>query len=146
MILHVTEMRRSGVLFLLHHQSGQRLLSPPVTRLAHSDQGRVGGKERKKVTVGQSRSQIDRLVEDLISESIAAGEFENLKGAGEPLPERREFNPHGDPTTNKMNEILVETVGHSLSDGGSECDRNVCCRVSFLTGFSYRKIFARGKL
>ena len=95
-------MRRSAGLL----QPGQRLLA----RLAHSDsdQGKPGGK------------QIDSLVEDLISESIAAGEFENLKGAGEPLPERRQFNPHVDPTTNKMNEILVETVGYSLSDGGSE--------------------------
>ena len=83
-------MRRSAGLL----QSGQRLL----TRLAHSDQGKSGGK------------QIDSLVEDLISESMAAGDFDNLKGAGKPLPERREFNPHTDPTTNKMNEILVETV------------------------------------
>ena len=130
-------MRRSSVL-LLH----QRLLSPG-TRLAHSDQGRAGGKERRKVTAGQTRSQIDRLVEDLINQSIAAGEFENLKGAGEPLPERRDFNPHSDPTTNKMNEILVETVGYSVS--GSEGDKNVSRRVLFLTGFSYRKIFERGK-
>ena len=87
-------MRRSAGLL----QSGQRLL----TRLAHSDQGKSGGK------------QIDSLVEDLISESIAAGEFDNLKGAGKPLPERMEFNPHADPTTAKMNEILVETVGVSV--------------------------------
>ena len=97
------------------------------------------------MTAGQSRSQIDRLVEDLISESIAAGEFENLKGAGEPLPERMDFNPHSDPTTNKMNEILVETVGYSVSDIDSEGDRNVSRRVLFLTGSSYRKISERGK-
>ena len=133
-------MRRSSVL-LLH----QRLLSPGI-RLAHSDQGRAGGKERRrKVTAGQTRSQIDRLVEDLINQSIAAGEFENLKGAGEPLPERMDFNPHSDPTTNKMNEILVETVGHSVSDIDSEGDRNVSRRVLFLTGSSYRKISERGK-
>ena len=87
-------MRRSAVLL----QSAQRLLSP-ATRLAHSDQGRPVGKP------------IDSLVEDLITESMAAGDFENLKGAGKPLPERREYSPHTDPTTNKMNEILVETVG-----------------------------------
>merc|ERR1711874_528395 len=46
---------------------------------------------------------------DLITESMAAGDFENLKGAGKPLPERRDYSPHTDPTTNKMNEILVET-------------------------------------
>ena len=87
-------MRRSAVLL----QSAQRLLSP-ATRLAHSEQGRPGGKP------------IDSLVEDLITESMAAGDFENLKGAGKPLPERRDYSPHTDPTTNKMNEILVETVG-----------------------------------
>ena len=84
-------MRRSAGLL----QPGRRLLA----RLAHSDQGQPGGK------------QIDSLVEDLISESMAAGDFDNLKGAGKPLPERKEFHPHTDPTTNKMNEILVETVG-----------------------------------
>ena len=93
-------MLRSAVLV----QSGRRLLSP-LTRLAHSDPGSPGGK------------QLDSLVEDLISESMAAGDFDNLKGAGKPLPERREFNPHTDPTTNKMNEILVETVGHSVRRG-----------------------------
>ncbi len=91
-------MRRSAGLL----QPGQRLLA----RLAHSDQGKPGGK------------QIDSLVEELISESMAAGDFANLKGAGKPLPERREFHPHTDPTTNKMNEILVETVGLSQSDVG----------------------------
>ena len=58
----------------------------------------------------QTRNQIDKLVEDLISESMAAGQFDNLKGSGKPLPERIDFNPHLDPTTKKMNEILVETV------------------------------------
>ena len=112
-MLIVTEMRRSAVSLFLRPQSGQRLLLP-LPRLAHTDQGRPEGKEKRKVTRGQTRNQIDRLVEDLISESIAAGEFDNLKGAGKPLPERLEFNPHADPTTTKMNEILVETVGVSV--------------------------------
>ena len=105
--------------------------------LYHSETNRTG-----YINLGTA---VNALVEDLISESIAAGEFDNLKGAGEPLPERRDFNPHTDPTTNKMNEILVETVGYSVSNGGSDGDRNVSCRVLFLTGFSFRKIFERGK-
>jgi len=36
----------------------------------------------------RSQNAIERLVEDLIIESMANGEFENLKGSGKPLPER----------------------------------------------------------
>jgi hypothetical protein len=34
------------------------------------------------------QNAIERLVEDLIVDAMAKGEFENLKGAGKPLPDR----------------------------------------------------------
>ena len=55
-----------------------------------------------------TKNVIERVVEDLISESMAKGEFQNLKGSGKPLPERTKYNPFSDFTSNKMNEILVE--------------------------------------
>ncbi len=55
-----------------------------------------------------TQNALERVVEDLISESMAKGEFENLSGSGRPLPERTRYNPYMDFTSNKMNEILAE--------------------------------------
>ena len=49
---------------------------------------------------------MERLVEDLIQESIAKGEFENLAGYGKPLKYKQEY-PYLDSTTYKLNEILI---------------------------------------
>merc|ERR1712212_1432059 len=68
------------------------------------------GAERDLVKGHQTKNQMDRLVEDLIQEGMAKGAFDNLSGAGKPLPERPpDFNPYMDFTTHKMNQILVET-------------------------------------
>lgn len=41
---------------------------------------------------------------------MANGDFDNLKYAGQPLPQSPpDYNPYVDFTTNKMNQILVET-------------------------------------
>lgn len=46
----------------------------------------------------------DRLVEDLIQESMSKGEFENLSGKGKPLKDQN-INPYVDFTTHKLNEV-----------------------------------------
>ncbi|KAJ2948882.1 hypothetical protein O0L34_g5812 [Tuta absoluta] len=48
----------------------------------------------------------DRLVEDLIQESMSKGEFENLSGKGKPLKDQN-LNPYVDFTTHKLNEVLI---------------------------------------
>lgn len=48
----------------------------------------------------------DRLVEDLIQESMSKGEFENLSGKGKPLKDQN-MNPYVDFTTHKLNEVLI---------------------------------------
>ncbi|XP_049694207.2 dnaJ homolog subfamily C member 28 [Helicoverpa armigera] len=48
----------------------------------------------------------DRLVEDLIQESMSKGEFENLSGKGKPLNNQNN-NPYVDFTTHKLNEVLI---------------------------------------
>ena len=68
------------------------------------EDGRDVRQSKKHIT----KNAMERLVEDLISESMAKGEFSNLKGAGKPLPERVVYNPYEDFTTHKINEILVE--------------------------------------
>ena len=53
-----------------------------------------------------SRNFVDRLVEDLIQESMSRGDFNNIRPSGKQLHER---NPHYmDFTTYKINEILID--------------------------------------
>ena len=60
---------------------------------------------RQKFTKG-----MDRLVNDLILESMSRGEFNNLPGVGKPLPQLQEpENPVLDQTTERLNQILVNT-------------------------------------
>ncbi|NXK91081.1 DJC28 protein, partial [Formicarius rufipectus] len=61
-------------------------------------------RESKKVKITQA---VERLVEDLIQESMAKGDFDNLRGKGKPL---RKFSdcPHIDPMTHNLNRILID--------------------------------------
>lgn len=51
---------------------------------------------------------MERLVEDLIQESMARGDFENLSGKGKPLNHSSTYNPYVDFTTHKLNQVLIE--------------------------------------
>lgn len=53
------------------------------------------------------RSEMDRLVEDLIQESMSRGEFDNLAGSGKPL-RHQASNPYVDFVTHKMNQVLID--------------------------------------
>lgn len=44
------------------------------------------------------------MVEDLIQESMAKGEFSNLKGSGKPL-QYQNHNPYVDTVTQKINQV-----------------------------------------
>ena len=48
----------------------------------------VQNADKKKAKKHLTKNAMERLVEDLISESMANGDFDNLSGAGKPLPER----------------------------------------------------------
>ncbi|XP_006638111.2 dnaJ homolog subfamily C member 28 [Lepisosteus oculatus] len=50
---------------------------------------------------------VERLVEDLIQESMAKGDFSNLRGAGKPLG-KFSHNPYADPMTHNLNRILID--------------------------------------
>lgn len=58
----------------------------------------------KKIKITQA---VERLVEDLIQESMARGDFKNLGGAGKPL-NKFEHNPYADPMTHNLNRILID--------------------------------------
>ena len=50
-------------------------------------------------------------MEDLISESMAKGDFDNLPGAGKPLPQRVIYNPYEDYTTYKVyKQVKIATI------------------------------------
>ncbi|KAM4044808.1 dnaJ homolog subfamily C member 28 [Anomaloglossus baeobatrachus] len=61
-------------------------------------------KHSKKVKITQA---IERLVEDLIQESMAKGDFDNLSGKGKPITKFSSC-PHIDPMTHNLNRILIE--------------------------------------
>uniref|UniRef100_A0A8D9EBD3 DnaJ homolog subfamily C member 28 n=1 Tax=Cacopsylla melanoneura TaxID=428564 RepID=A0A8D9EBD3_9HEMI len=65
-------------------------------------------KDKKRVKDIKTRYGMERLVEDLIVESMQRGEFDNLSGNGKPLPQRIEHNPYVDFTTHKMNQVLID--------------------------------------
>ncbi|CAG2179840.1 unnamed protein product, partial [Oppiella nova] len=71
-----------------------------------SEKDLISIKSSKLQRDAKVRQGIDRLVEDLIQESIARGEFDNLPGYGKPLKDRPEY-PYLDTTTVKLNEILI---------------------------------------
>lgn len=52
------------------------------------------------------RYGMDRLVEDLIQESMAKGDFDNLSGKGKPLTTKQDHhNPYVDLVTHKLNQV-----------------------------------------
>ncbi|XP_074852854.1 dnaJ homolog subfamily C member 28 [Carettochelys insculpta] len=61
-------------------------------------------RQSKKVKITQA---IERLVEDLIQESMAKGDFDNLSGKGKPL-QKFSHCPHIDPMTHNLNRILID--------------------------------------
>ncbi|XP_072901151.1 dnaJ homolog subfamily C member 28 [Hemitrygon akajei] len=58
----------------------------------------------KKTKITQA---VERLVEDLIQESMAKGDFDNLSGKGKPLQKFAQY-PYIDPMTHNLNRILIE--------------------------------------
>ncbi|KAM7311698.1 dnaJ homolog subfamily C member 28 isoform X1 [Ixodes scapularis] len=97
------------------HQYQQHRVQQAVNRVYEHQTGKsaAGTKERtlvlKDATLARqykTTQAIERLVEDLIQESIARGEFNNLPGSGKPLKFAPE-NPYVDSTTQKLNQVLI---------------------------------------
>ncbi|XP_023690517.1 dnaJ homolog subfamily C member 28 [Paramormyrops kingsleyae] len=79
-----------------------------LERVAAADEGAMAAQDvhrrSRKVKITQA---VDRLVEDLIQESMAQGDFHNLPGSGKPLNKFNE-NPYADPMTHNLNRILID--------------------------------------
>ncbi|XP_064185839.1 dnaJ homolog subfamily C member 28 isoform X2 [Anguilla rostrata] len=77
-------------------------------RAAARDEGAVSDRQAHKRSRHAKITQaVERLVEDLILESMARGDFQNLSGAGKPLA-KFNHNPYADPMTHNLNRILID--------------------------------------
>ncbi|ELU01987.1 hypothetical protein CAPTEDRAFT_170613 [Capitella teleta] len=76
-------------------------------KIANEHESLLMTKDKKEARKNTVRNAIERLVEDLIAESMAKGEFENLPGSGKPLP-HDSYNPMVDSTTHNLNKMLIQ--------------------------------------
>lgn len=72
-----------------------------------AEEGALLTKNRTKHNI-KTKYGLDRLVEDLIQESMSKGEFNNLSSSGEPLASHQNRNPYVDFVTHKLNEVLID--------------------------------------
>ncbi|XP_046390261.1 dnaJ homolog subfamily C member 28 [Ischnura elegans] len=87
--------------------AAENIYNHRVEKLARENEEGLVVLDKKEAKKIKTRYGIDRLVEDLIQESMAKGEFDNLKGKGKPL-EQQNYNPYVDFTTHKLNQVLIE--------------------------------------
>ncbi|XP_059079057.1 dnaJ homolog subfamily C member 28-like [Tigriopus californicus] len=89
-------------------KAADSVLQHRVDKLSSKYETALATQERAQTKKHMTQNAMERLVEDLITESMSKGEFDNLQGSGKPLRHRLDFNPYMDFTAHKMNEILVE--------------------------------------
>lgn len=73
-----------------------------------AEEGALLDKNKSQKHNIKTKYGLDRLVEDLIQESMSRGEFSNLSGSGKPLPSHQNRNPYVDFVTHKLNEVLID--------------------------------------
>jgi len=77
-----------------------------LNKLNLSGDALIEKENRKKAKDIKTGLGMDRLVEDLIQESMAKGEFDNLQGTGKPIEPANKYNPYVDFVTHKMNQVI----------------------------------------
>lgn len=77
-----------------------------VEKIAWKDEKHSLVVDKKRTKDVKTRLGMERVVEDLIQESMQKGEFDVIKGKGKPLKPGTE-NPYTDFMTTKINEILI---------------------------------------
>ncbi|XP_076674408.1 dnaJ homolog subfamily C member 28 [Andrena cerasifolii] len=80
-----------------------------LKKLQAEERNTLVGQDKQRAKDIKTRFGMDRLVEDLIQESMKKGEFNDLPGMGKPLKENTNTrNPYVDFMTYKINEVLIE--------------------------------------
>lgn len=87
-------------------QAAENVLKHRISKVS-AEEGALLTKTPLKHKI-QTKYGLDRLVEDLIQESMSRGEFRNLSGSGKPLPSYQNRNPYVDFVTHKLNEVLID--------------------------------------
>ncbi|XP_078698970.1 dnaJ homolog subfamily C member 28-like [Branchiostoma floridae x Branchiostoma belcheri] len=89
-------------------RAANRVVDYKVTKLSAMSESALVLQEKREARKAKIVQVIDRLVEDMIAESMANGEFDNLPGKGKPLTtlKKSEYNPYQDTTTHLINKIL----------------------------------------
>ena len=108
---HQQEKYASATEAMFEHNVQKHLENKEETSLATVDKKQQDANSDIDYTRRQKFSKgMDRLINDLILESMSRGEFNNLPGVGRPLPQLQEpENPVLDRTTERLNKILVNT-------------------------------------
>ncbi|KAH0561381.1 hypothetical protein KQX54_016499, partial [Cotesia glomerata] len=76
-----------------------------LQKIQAAERNTLVGMDKRRAGDVKTRFGIDRLVEDLIQESMNKGEFKDLPGMGKPLRDRASAqNPYVDFVTHKLNE------------------------------------------
>lgn len=78
-----------------------------IEKIAWKDEKHALVIDKKRTKDVKTRFGMERVVEDLIQESMQKGEFDVIKGKGKPLKPGGADNPHTDFMTAKINEILI---------------------------------------
>ncbi|XP_028847490.1 dnaJ homolog subfamily C member 28 [Denticeps clupeoides] len=78
-----------------------------MEQAAAEEQAMVERDTRRRSQRIKITQAVERLVEDLIQESMAKGDFRNLSGSGKPL-NKFDHNPYADPMTHNLNRILID--------------------------------------
>lgn len=84
----------------------ERIYDHRMKKIALDKESAMVVREKEKIRKMKVSNVIDRLVEDLIQESMHKGDFDNLPGKGRPL-DYTERNPLVDTMTHNINKILI---------------------------------------
>ncbi|KAL4222156.1 subfamily C [Mactra antiquata] len=89
------------------HRAQDSVYDYKVTKVMPEGDNALVAKDQKAARKTKMSNSMDRLVEDMIQESMSRGDFDNLSGKGKPLDFTREV-PYMDKISHKLNEILVK--------------------------------------
>lgn len=97
--LHTIQRAQKAVDNVMEHR---------LKKLQAEERNTLIGMDKQKAKDIKTRYGMDRLVEDLIQESMNKGEFSDLPGMGKPLKTTSARNPYVDFVTHKLNQILID--------------------------------------
>lgn len=88
------------------NRAQEKVLKYKLEKMMPTENNALLVKDQKAAKKTKMSNTIERLVEDMIQESMMRGDFDNLSGAGKPLDHSKD-NPYMDKITQKLNQILI---------------------------------------